>query len=514
MTFRTTSFLCRMRGMKTIAELLKKPSAMLLLLMTVVFSYFTYFHRYWYPPDFFWDENYHITSAQKYLNGTFFMQGHPPLGKMLLAAGESILSPNTRTDQFIDTDYARDKPMDFSFTGFRLFPALMSWLGAPLLFLSFLLITRSAWTAFFMNFIYIFDNALIVHNRGAMLEGPFVFFAILSILLFLLTIEERNKKRAFYISSFLLGIACGLTFMTKLLGLIFILFVPAMLLWLYKKPKDFIKFITLYSAGFLLMFVGIWHLHFTLATEINPELHTNGYYMASDEYKAILANGTNGSITNFPVMLRDQLAFIRRDNYGVPTLNLCKEDENGSPFFYWPFGARSINYRWNTPDSVFYQYLYLQANPIGWFFALLGIFLAGAFIATKTLFAPKLESKNWYLILTFFGMYASYMVAIGMITRVMYLYHYFVPLILSFVLFGLMFEEIRFIGLKKLNPYNKFCILIGISMMIFASFWFYSPLTYYLPLNKEQFKLRSIVPIWDLRCVNCEDRTTLYFPQK
>jgi len=48
-------------------------------------SYFTYFKNYDYPPSVFWDENYHIASAQKYLTGVMFMEAHPPLGKLFVA---------------------------------------------------------------------------------------------------------------------------------------------------------------------------------------------------------------------------------------------------------------------------------------------------------------------------------------------------------------------------------------------------------------------------------------------
>ena len=84
----------------------------------LVLSYLTYVQNYGNPPHLFWDENYHVASAQKYMSGTFFMEPHPPLGKLLIAAGEELLQKNEINDQFIGTNYGRKLPADFSFEGY------------------------------------------------------------------------------------------------------------------------------------------------------------------------------------------------------------------------------------------------------------------------------------------------------------------------------------------------------------------------------------------------------------
>ena len=86
--------------------------------LVLLLSYFTYVHNYASPAALFWDENYHIASAQKYLNGVFFMEPHPPLGKLLIAWGEKLLNENPVDNQFIATDYGKTLPNGFSFYGF------------------------------------------------------------------------------------------------------------------------------------------------------------------------------------------------------------------------------------------------------------------------------------------------------------------------------------------------------------------------------------------------------------
>ncbi|MCK4907948.1 MAG: phospholipid carrier-dependent glycosyltransferase, partial [Spirochaetes bacterium] len=56
--------------------------------IVLILSLVTFFSYYQFPNYVFWDENYHIASAQKYINGVMFMEPHPPLGKMIIAAGE------------------------------------------------------------------------------------------------------------------------------------------------------------------------------------------------------------------------------------------------------------------------------------------------------------------------------------------------------------------------------------------------------------------------------------------
>lgn len=231
-------------------------------------SYFTYFHNYSKPQDFFWDENYYIASAQKYLNGIFFMQQHPPLGKILIALGEKIVHANRTNDQFIVTDLAKHLPEGFSFAGYRLIPVVLAWFTGPLIFGIFLLLTRNYFFAVLLSFLYIFDNALIVHLRGAMLEGPLLFFTALTLLLFLLLLEWKYRPHRFAYCSIVFGISLGLLNTTKVVGFVLLLLFPALLFHLWPDWKKFFSSFILSLFGFLLIFVTVWQVHFTLASQV------------------------------------------------------------------------------------------------------------------------------------------------------------------------------------------------------------------------------------------------------
>ena len=137
----------------------------------LLIGYFTLFQNYQNPPKQFWDENYHIASAQKYIDGVMFMEPHPPLGKLLIAFGEKIINPNKNIDKsgFDKTDYIRKFPKNLSYEGYRFFPTLFAWLNSVLFFYILVYLIKNRFLAFLFTSLYLFDNAVIVHSRSAML---------------------------------------------------------------------------------------------------------------------------------------------------------------------------------------------------------------------------------------------------------------------------------------------------------------------------------------------------------
>ena len=92
------------------------------------------------------------------------------------------------------------------------------------------------------------------------------------------------------------------------------------------------------------------------------------------------------------------------------------------------------------------------------------------------------------------------MIAVGQIPRVMYLYHYFIPLTISYILVVLvlyyLFEE----QIKRGDKVVWGSITLIVAAIVFA-WWFYSPFTYYKPLNTEQFNKRVWFDYWQLKAV-------------
>ncbi len=487
----------------------RKAQNILLSIAILIISYFTYFHNYNYPQAVFWDENYHIPAAQKYLNQTFFMYEHPPLGPMLVALGEKILHSNNFSNQFNDVYYAKDFPPGFSFTGYRLIPTVCAWLLPLIFFFITLNLVNNNIIAFLLGFLVLFDNTMIVHFRAAMLDAPLMLFIALSILFFLLALKNKKYDKRLAFSSIGLGISVGLVATTKVTGLIVLLLIPLLFSKLFPDWQKVILSLGACLISFVLMLVLIWQVHFSIAKNINPNLDNGGYFNISVEYRELINQNKQNEIWSFPLRLQEHFKHVKNYQKGVPKLDLSKPDENGSPSLFWPLGARAINYRWETADGISYQYLYLQANPVIWFLGLSGVLGTTALFFVYIFFPLQEPLKNRFLVATFLLLYWSYMIIISQLGRVMYLYHYFPALLFSFCLFALLVEEAKQIGNLVLTTKYKVFILALLSAAILVSYRFYSPLTYYQHLNDEQFRQRMIFPLWNLRCVNCE-RTGFY----
>src|SRR5262249_6013451 len=147
-------------------------------------------------------------------------------------------------------------------------------------------------------------------------------------------------------------------------------------------------------------------------------------------YKQALNEGRSGSIAMFPVLMRDWLHFVPKYNEGAGKLNLSRPGENGSPFFYWPFGARAINYLCFTPNgtNTWPRLLYLVCNPVAWICGLLGLILAVVFVVGDSVLDIRQRPTHLGAMALFLGLYVIYMGVIAQVDREMYLYHYFVPL--------------------------------------------------------------------------------------
>jgi len=472
--------------------------------IVIAISFFVYFFNFGSPDGPYWDENYHIASAQKYVDGVFFMEPHPPLGKMILALGEVIFQPNKNKDTsfFLTTDYISNFPEGYSFKGMRFFPVLFAALASIFFFLILYRLSSSIHFALLFTSFYIFENAMVVHLRGAMLEGVQLFFVLAAVCYFVFLMEKKDRRKSYeyLVLGLLVGLAVSVKLNSAILCLLFVFLAyedfGESILKLkidWAIAKDFGLKVLSSIVGILVVFFVCFYIHFAISSKVVE----NRYYMASAEYKAILEARENGNPAHFFLMLRDYLHYI--DNYekGVPKWDPTKLGENGSPAYAWPFGYKSIDYRWAKYKGKV-SYMYLQVNPLIWYSGLVGFLLAFILVGGKVFFCtPITDWKSFRYIVYFFILYAVYMIAMLRLERVMYMYHYFIPLLFSLILFFLIFN---YFFKEYIEKNDKLLLIISGAFVleIILVFVFFSPFTYYIPLDSLEFMKRVWLKVWDL----------------
>jgi dolichyl-phosphate-mannose--protein O-mannosyl transferase len=189
---------------------------------------------------------------------------------------------------------------------------------------------------------------------------------------------------------------------------------------------------------------------------------------------------------------------------GVPRLDLCKPGENGSHATHWPLGGKSINYRWNRQlidGESRVSYTYLVSNPVVWLGVLAGMLLSVVLVVGRAVYGTTIrDARSFGWIAVFGSLYAAYAIAILQIDRVMYLYHYFLPLIFGLlnlaVLWNYLFGEALAAGRWHAR------INLGLLLALAAAVYLYfAALTYGRPLTTMEMEHRAWLDIWRLEPV-------------
>lgn len=480
-------------------------------LLILIAAACTFGIRYWTPESLFWDENYHVASAHKQLAGVMYMETHPPLGKMLIALGERASGVNAGLDtsRVLQRDHISIGllPPGYSYAGVRLASVLSMILAAPLLYGLIRLITGSAWSALVFSALLVFDNALIVHTRAAMLEGMQIFFVLLTLYVFARLLRARSIALWHYP---LLGALIGLVVSVKLNGAVLLLLFVALFAvdqwqnllqhqW-RKLSARLLQSMPLSLLGLLAVFLGVFYVQIAG----NTGLIATRSYKAGPEYLAHIDAGTTWTPSGFVVGLKDHLRYIAEYSEGVPRLDVCKPGENGSHPMRWPLGAKTINYRWNkdTIDGrVEVSYTYLVGNPLVWLPVLLGVLLSLSLLISRLVYGQAITDRRLFLWMVLLNaLYLAYMVAMLQIERVMYLYHYLLPLIFGIVNLAVVHAYVFGRGLEAGSVHTRINLAVYLALVV-AVFAFFSPLTYGFALTPEQFELRQWFDIWKLEPV-------------
>ncbi len=457
------------------------------------------------PNHAFWDESYYLTTTQRYIEHKAQYASHPPLGFMFMYAGTQAVGRNDHVDTHLLGDVkkidSRVLAKGYDFTGIRIPAALFAVLSCMLFYLIMLKLSNEAFDAFVFTLLFVFENAFIVHFRAAHLDSYQMTFTLGSILVWLHTFAREPKRPLLTYAAF--GLLCGLSFMVKVNSLVVLSlggFSLLRMLWMDRTRETLLRVLARGSAigaTFIAVVVAIFCLH-TVLNPMSPDPNTEAgkrdlLYM-SPAYKAWLNHTAPLTPTVFIDSAKGYYDYMKHDfDYEV------KAEKNGSQPIEWPFMSRTINYRWDF-DGKRTAYVQMVGNPVNWGLGIIAIVGAAVLILRRRSWKDTdLDGRDMDLLEVLFAMYIIFWwfhIYLGT-QRVMYIYHYFIGLALSFFLVPLVFKlTARRIPLVAKH---RFSILCGISMLIAAGFLFFSPLTYHYYLTRSECEMRNM-PVTTVIC--------------
>lgn len=459
------------------------------------------------PSHIFWDENYHVTSAERYLEGVAHFEPHPPLGMMLIAVGEALSGANAGIDKHVlvtTKQISGDQiPQGFSFAGMRLMPSLFAAFGALAFFALMHALFNNRLHALLLSSLYLFENAFTVHFRAAHLDSFQMFFSIASLWQFVRLWQRATPLHPWHYAA--LASWCALAIMTKVNAVVLLVLFPI----LYFKDartqtltslpawlRDFaVKSGAAIATAALITF-GVFYIH-ALNSRDMPDPNTPAAQQdlanMSPAYRTYLEQHQPLTPSMVVVIARDYFKFMDKDHKGVPKLDTTKPGENGSHPMHWPFHDRNINYRWDSADGKT-AYVQLVGNQLMWYSGTAAVIFCLVLIINYRLFAIPLRGtlRTYYLIEVFAGLYVAFMLLhLWIITqRVMYLYHYFIGLMISYILLALLWQYLCEVHASFAR--RRTVILAIACSAYFASYLFFLPLSNHWPMTKEQCERRNI----------------------
>ena len=429
------------------------------------------------PNQVVFDEVHFGKFVNAYFTGAYYFDIHPPLGKLLLALGARmggygayVAAHGAFAFETIGQVYAARLPAQTGvrYVWFRLFPALAGGLLPLVAYWLMRELNLKKWIAAGVGLSLVFENALVVQSRFALLDSFLLVFGFAGLALFF-----ACRKREYAWQWFIASAAClALSFSIKWTGLAF--FGLAGAVWLFdairsRKQKGLAMRIVRGVVCFVLVSFAVYAIPFAIHFTLLPRAGSGDAYMAA----------------NFQSMNIAQKFFHLNEKMFFYNETLKAEHPYGSPAWTWPLMVRPVYYWVQNQGNAVAERIYLLGNPMVWYAGFVGL-IGGIF----ALWRKCMNSEKKFAYAVLFGGYAMNFVPFISVSRVLFLYHYLAAMIFSVMLFVMGLDEICVSRLPR--------VLVPIVFIIFvvAGFAFFAPLSYGLPMSNGAYYLRTWLGSW------------------
>ncbi|MES2178260.1 MAG: phospholipid carrier-dependent glycosyltransferase [Gemmatimonadota bacterium] len=374
--------------------------------------------RFWMlisPRAVVWDEVHFERFTGAYFTGKYYVDVHPPLGKLLLYAAARVLGVS-------GTDLATNQPTPM----LRVLPALAGALIIPVVFLLMRELGASRRMATFAAAVLLLDNALLVISRVIVMDSMLTLFGVSAVYFFVAARNATGRTRWMLLVA--AAIAGGMTAGTKWTGLTALALIG--LLWLFDVVAERRRgFTVVLEAGLFLVvpvlaYVIPFAIHFAL-------LHRSGLNDTTMPipFQATLI-GSRSYVPGATFPFWSAFALLHR---AMMLINLgWATDFNvgASPWYSWPVAKHGIGFWESHPDAAHVRWIALFGNPAIWFPLLCGMIAVAVSAATRRVALVRYRHALIVLVVAYLLNFLPF----ALISRPMYLYHYFFAFIYSAML--------------------------------------------------------------------------------
>lgn len=434
------------------------------LLAASLLVHFAFFGR---PNATVFDEVHFGKFISAYFTHQYYFDIHPPLGKLILAAWGWLwgFQPG-----FSFANIGDAYP-DHLYLALRFLPTLAGALLPLIIYGLARQLRMSRGAALLAGILVALDNALLVQSRFILLDSFLLLFGFTGLYCYF---RWRSGGTRWLLAA--AGILGGAAVGIKWTGATFLGLMGALefiRLWQEHNRVAVRRLWPLFLAlvvAPLIVYIGAFFIHFALLTRSGT-----GDAFMSARFQHDLAGSQFAADTTLtslsPLEKTLQLnAEMYRSNQ-----RLTASHPYASPWFTWPFMDRSIYY-WVSGHAR----IYLLGNPAVWWLSTVAVLVI---LSNIVLTRPKNTPREMFILM---GAWLVNLLPFIGITRVMFLYHYFPALIWAILMIAYLVDR---------SPHRT-RITLTLTALALATFVYFAPLSYGLPLSDGAYNARVWFSSW------------------
>lgn len=415
-----------------------------------------------YPEVTQYDEVTYANYSMHMLEGRPFVDIHPPLARMLFAEVARTAAPFNTTG--LDMTF-NQPPGDFPLTRERMFIALLGTLLPLIIYLIGRTFHYTARVALLLSLFVATDNALIIFSRVMLPDMPLFIFAFLALLFGLLSVrsEEKHSKLLMILAALFIG--CAVAIKWTALGMLLVLF---FIYVLHRRYAAMLYTGVIAALMYVSIFVIMLFAYFPMggmSSNLADESDSTKLWVTHLQFPI------QDSIGTAVAFLSPLHGAMIKGNTDPELVSAILKSQGA---YSWPI-ARNRMVFWHDDSSQ--KSVVASGNDVLWVMSFFAFIFDLFFIATFML-RKKKPPIDKYELLLLFG-YAANFLPFFLISRPMYLYHYFIALLFLILLLPKVTPRIvRCLAETSRDELFARTFVALAAILIFVNVLFSFPLTY------------------------------------